>query len=244
MGFARYQGPKLGRVLLVEGLAPLDASFSEHFRERGIDIYAAHGVTDARALLPALRPDVTILDLDLGDGDAFDLIEDIGKVGSRCLILSIRDQPEDRVRALSLGADDFVAKTAEVEEIYLRIRNILANWSSRTIVDSHSIIDLQGIKVDLLTRSLLTPDMAPGANLTETELLLLQLLTDNIDRIVTKEALFEKIHGRPSTSNTRSVDVTISRLRLKLKSTDAGAEIRSVRQRGYILSRTSGPIQP
>jgi hypothetical protein len=73
---------------------------------------------------------------------------------------------------------------------------------------------------------------------------ILQLLTDNIDRIVTKEALFEKIHGRPSTSNTRSVDVTISRLRLKLKSTNAGAEIRSVRQRGYILSRTSGPVQP
>src|ERR1700678_2846743 len=75
MGFARYQGPKLGRVLLVEGSAPLDASFSEHFRERGIDIYAAHGVRDARPLLPALRPDVTILDLDLGDGDAFDLID-------------------------------------------------------------------------------------------------------------------------------------------------------------------------
>ena len=72
MGFAHYQGPKLGRVLLVEGLAPLDASFSEYFRERGIDIYAARGVTDARALLPALKPDVTILALDLGDGDAFD----------------------------------------------------------------------------------------------------------------------------------------------------------------------------
>ena len=149
MEFARSRGPKLGRVLLVDGLAPLDPSFSEYFRERGIDIYSAHGVRDARALLPALKPDVTILDLDLGDGDAYDLIEDIGKVGSRCLILSVRDQPEDRVRALSLGADDFVAKTAEVEEIYLRVRNILANWPPRTIADSHSIIDLQGIKVDL-----------------------------------------------------------------------------------------------
>ena len=156
MGFAYSRGPKLARLLLVEGLAPLPEAFSEHFRERGIDIYTAHGVSDARALLPALKPDVTILALDLGDGNAYDLMEDIGKVGSRCLILSVRDQLEDRVRALSLGADDFVAKTVEVEEIYLRVQNILANWPSRTIADSHSIIDLQGIKVDLLTRSLLT----------------------------------------------------------------------------------------
>lgn len=237
MGFVHSRGSKLGRVLLVEGSAPLQTTFSDYFRERGIDTYTAYGVTDARALLPALTPDVTILDLDLRDGDAFDLIEDIGRVGSRCLILSDSDLPEDRIRALSLGADDFVAKSTEVEEIFLRIRNILANRRSQAIAVSGSIIDLQGIKVDLVTRALLTRDMAPGAELTETELFLLQILTDNMDRVVSKEILFEKIHGRPYTSGTRSLDVSISRLRIKLKSVDADVEIRSVRQAGYILSR-------
>jgi two-component system, OmpR family, response regulator len=233
MGFAR--GSKLGRVLLVEGSAPLQATLSEYFRERGIDTYAAYGMTDARALLAALKPDATTLDLDLEDGDPFDLIEDIGKAGSRCLVLSARDQPEDRIRALSMGADDFLAKPVEIEEIYLRIRNILANRRTQNVTVG-SIIDLHGIKVDLVTRALLGRDMAPGAELTEMELSLLQILTDNIGRVVSKEALFENIHGRPYTSNTRSLDVSISRLRIKLKSIDAGAEIRSVRQAGYILS--------
>jgi DNA-binding response OmpR family regulator len=226
----------LGRVLLVEGSAPLQATVSAHFRERGIDTYTAYGLTDARALLSALPPDVTILDLDLGDGDAFDLIKDIGKVGSRCVIISARDQPEDRIRALSLGADDFVAKPIEVEEMYLRIRNILANRRSQTVEVSGSIIDFQGIKVDLVTRALLTRDLAPVVALTEQELFLLQILTENIGRIVTKEALFEKIYGRPYQPNTRAVDVTISRLRIKLKFIYPDLDIRSVRRAGYILS--------
>jgi DNA-binding response OmpR family regulator len=228
----------LGRVLLVEGSAPLQATLSGYFREHGIDTYAAYGLTDARALLSALAPDVTILDLDLGEGDAFDLIEDIVKAGSRCVIVSDRDQPEDRIRALSLGADDFVGKPIEVEEIYLRIRNILANRPSRNVAVGSSIIDLQGIKVDLVTRALLTRDLAPGAELTEAELFLLQILTENIGRTVSKEALFEKIHGRPYTPTTRSLDVSISRLRIKLKSIATGAEIRSVREAGYILTLT------
>jgi DNA-binding response OmpR family regulator len=234
----------LGRVLLVLGSAPLQAIFSEYFRERGIEVYSAYGVTDARALLPALAPEVTILDLDVADGDAYDLIEDIGKAGSRSLILSARDQlEEDRIRALSVGADDLIAKSTEVEEVYLRVRNILANSRSRTIAFSDSIVDLQGIKVDLVTRVLLTRDMAPGPDLTETELLLLQLLTDNIDRVVTKKALFEKIRGGRYESGSRSLDVRVSKLRIKLKSIDIGVEIRSVRQAGYILSRTSENIK-
>ena len=231
---------KLGRVLLIEGSATLRTSLSEYLRSRGIDSYAAYGVTDARALLPALNPDVTILDLELEDGDAFDLIDDIAKVGSRCLILTARDRAEDLIRGLSSGADDFVAKPIEIEEVYLRICNILANRRLQSAgANSNIVIDLQGIKVNLVTRTLLGGGDAPGADLTETELSLLRILTENIGRVVSKEVLFESVHGRPSTSRTRSLGVSISRLRIKLKSIDTDTEIRSVRQAGYILSRAS-----
>jgi two-component system, OmpR family, response regulator len=231
---------KLGRVLLVEGSAELRSSLSEYLRSRGIDSYTAYGVTDARPLLTALNPDVTILDLDLEDGDAFDLIDDIAKVGSRCLILTARDRAEDLIRGLSSGADDFVAKPIEIEEVYLRICNILANRRLQSAgANADIVIDLQGIKVNLVTRTLLGSGDAPGADLTETELSLLRILTENIGRVVSKEVLFESVHGRPSTSRTRSLGVSISRLRIKLKSIDVDTEIRSVRQAGYILSRAS-----
>jgi DNA-binding response OmpR family regulator len=232
----------MGRVLLVEDSAQR-TSLSEYLQSRGIDSYRAYGVTDGRALLTALNPHVTILDLDLEDGDAFDLIDDIAKVGSRCLIVSSRDRAEDLIRGLSSGADDFVAKPIEMDEVYLRICNILANRRSQRLGANNNVIDLQGIKINLMTRTLLTNGEAQGADLTETELTLLRILTENIGRVVSKEFLFENIHGHPCTSETRSLGVSISRLRIKLKTIDADTEIRSVRQAGWILSRASEPVQ-
>ena len=76
-----------------------------------------------------------------------------------------------------------------------------------------------------------------GAELSETELSLLRILSDNIDRVVSKDALFQEIYGRPYTPTTRSLDVGVSRLRAKLKSSGVGVEIRSVRSAGYMLLR-------
>jgi DNA-binding response OmpR family regulator len=230
------------RALLVEESADLRNAFSEYLQERGIDIYIARGVSDARALLPAVKPDVTTLDVDFEDGDGFGLIEDIGRAGSRCLILSERDQVEDRIRALSLGADDYVKKPINLEELYLRLRNILANRRPQNVDGGSAIVDLNGVKVDLVSRALVNRDARPGSELTETELSLLRILTDAMDRIVHKETLFMGVYGRPYTPNTRSLDVSISRLRQKLKSTDIGVELRSVRQAGYMLSRARGRI--
>ena len=182
--------------------------------------------------------------MELEDGDAFDLIDEIAKVGSRCLILAARDRAEDLIRGLSSGADDFVAKPIENEEVYLRVCNILANRRLQSVGGNNDIvIDLQGIKVNLVTRTLLGSGDAPGADLTETELSLLRILTENIGRVVSKEVLFESVHGRPSTLRTRSLGVSVSRLRIKLKSIDTDIEIRSVRQAGYILARASEPEQ-
>jgi DNA-binding response OmpR family regulator len=87
-----------------------------------------------------------------------------------------------------------------------------------------------------VTRAILNRSGRPGPELTETELSLLRLLTENMDRVVAKETLFSSIYGRPYAPGTRSLDVGVSRLRIKLRSTDIGAEIRSVREAGYMFS--------
>jgi two-component system KDP operon response regulator KdpE len=228
----------MGRALLVEESAELRNKFSEYLQERGIDVYVARGAADARALLPALKPDVTTLDIDFADGDGFNLIEDIGRAGSRCLIISDRDQVQDRIRALSLGADDYVTKPIDLEELYLRLRNILANRGANRAAADVAVIDLHGVKVDLVSRALLNRNGAPGPELTETELSLLRVLADAMDRVIHKEQLFMTVYGRSYTTGTRSLDVTVSRLRLKLKATDIAVELRSVRQAGYMLSQS------
>lgn len=231
----------MGRALLIEESAALRTSFSDYLQSRGIQTYTARGVSDARALLPALRPDVTTLDLDMQEGDGFDLIEQITSAGSRCLIVSMRDRVQDRIRALELGADDFVTKPIDLEELYLRLRNILVHRRPQTVDANNPVLDLNGVKVDLVTRALLNAENKPGAELTESELALLRILAENMDRVVSKETLFAAIHGRSYSPTTRSLDVGISRLRIKLKTSESGAEIRSVRQAGYLLSREIPP---
>ena len=137
---------------------------------------------------------------------------------------------------MSLGADDFVKLPIDLEELYLRIRNIIAHRSPVGLQRNDLVLDLEGVKVDLITREVLKADGTPGSELTESEFALLRVLTENANRVVTKEALFKSLRGSPSSAATRSLDVTISRLRSKLKSTDSEAEIRSVRQLGYFFS--------
>jgi DNA-binding response OmpR family regulator len=225
------------RALLIETSSPRRTACAEYLQARGVDTYTARGLSDARALLPALKPDVTALDPDLEDGDGLELIKEIIDRGSRCLILSAREEVEYRIRALSLGADDYLLQPVHLEELFLRLRNILANRPPLESGFKSAIVDLQGVKVDLVSRALLNRDGARGPELTETELSLLRILTDNVNRIVSKETLFATVYGRSYSPGTRSLDVGISRLRIKLKSTDNGAEIRSVREAGYLLSR-------
>ena len=79
------------------------------------------------ALLSAIRPEVTALDIDSGEADGFEMIERIRNTGSLCLVVSDSVSSEDRIRALSLGADDYVTKPVELEELFLRLRNMIAH---------------------------------------------------------------------------------------------------------------------
>jgi DNA-binding response OmpR family regulator len=230
----------MGRALLIEESVPLLSSYADYLTKRGLDIYTAHGANDGLALLAAVRPDVTALDLDLRQTDGFELIRSIRDNGSLCLVVSESDDSQDRIRALSLGADDYVVKPVELEELFLRLRNMLAHRQGPATETQNPVLDLNGVRIDLMTRTLLTPEGLPGAELTATELSMLRVLAENLDRVVSKDALFSAMRGETYSSTTRSLDVGISRLRAKLKNASAQVDVRSVRQAGYILSRTVG----
>jgi DNA-binding response OmpR family regulator len=219
----------MSRALFIEASSALRSECSEYLQSRGIDTYAARSLADARALLPVLKPDVAALDSDLEEGDGLEMIQDIVDAGSRCLIISARDEARNRILALSRGADAYLVKPVNAEELYLRIRNILTTRRSRNSEINNAIIDLHGIKVDVETSAVLDR----GA--------LLRLLTENTDRAISKEILFRKVLGRTFSPGNRSLDVSVSRLRIKLKSADINAEILSIREVGYLFTREEPP---
>lgn len=229
------------RVLAIEPSAARRAALTEYLHERDLEIYTAQGAADALPLLAALTPDITLIDLDLPNEEGYSLIAAAGAIGSLSMVASREITAEERMRALSQGAQFFISAGATLEELELRIRNIFQCIARMQSANANPVVDLSGVRVDLVSRSVLGRSGAPGAELTDSEFSLLRLLTDNQDRIVSKEALFRAIHEGDYSPTTRSLDVCVSRLRIKLKSSDAGVEIRSVRQAGYMLTRLQAP---
>jgi DNA-binding response OmpR family regulator len=132
----------------------------------------------------------------------------------------------------------------DLEELFLKLRNLVAHKRSSPGEPQSTILDLSGVRIDLVTRAVLGPNDHPGPELTATELTLLRILADNFERVVSKETLFSAIRGEAYSPTTRSLDVGLSRLRIKLREGGANVDIRSVRQAGYLLSRSLGVKTP
>lgn len=229
--------PLSKRALVIEGEQALRSSLSPLFQNSGLDLYGAGSMEDARALLPVLKPAVTIVDRELRDGDGLDLVVEAVQSGAQALIVSTHNSSEDRIKALLLGAQEYLAKPADPEEVYLRVRNMLATQSPSHL-DRGMVREFGGVRVDLTSRAVLRADGSHLDELTETELAVLRMLAENADRIVSRESLHPVVTGAVADGKpTRAIDTCVSRLRIKLRAADSGAEIRSVRQAGYLFRR-------
>jgi two-component system OmpR family response regulator len=227
------------RALVIEREQTIRTSLSPFFHNSPLDLYGAASLEDARALIAVLKPIVTIIDRELRDGDGLDLVSDAQGVGARMMLVSERYAAADRIKALTLGAQDYLAKPADPEEIYLRVRNLIN--AARDHGKPDMVREFGGVRIDLSTRAVLRADGSPADELTETELAVLRKLADETDRIVSRETLHPVVTGaeagdRPS----RAIDTCVSRLRIKLRSAQSGVEIRSVRQAGYLFRRERG----
>lgn len=197
----------------------------------GARVSAAHDADAARKLLASFEFDLLIVDVMMPKEDGFSLLESVRK-GSNVpiLLLTARGLPEDRIKGLGLGADDYVPKPFEPAELALRVNNILRRTVARG-GDGPAEVRF-GPHAFHLGRGELTCDGVP-VRLTEAEAMLLKILAARGGETVTREELAR----RTSAGLERSVDVQVTRLRRKLE-TDARAPIylQTVRGVGYRLA--------
>ena len=135
------------RALIIEGGQTIRASLFSYLQDMALDIYSAASLQDARALLPVLKPALTIVDRELHDGDGLDLIEPALQAGARIFVVSTSNEVVDRVRALTRGADDYMSKPANPEEMYLRVRKVLATLPDAQ-VDRSMVHEFGGVRID------------------------------------------------------------------------------------------------
>lgn len=222
------------RTLLVEDEKRLAESIRKGFEENGYVLRHAYSLKEARGELSKSNYDVIILDLMLVDEDGLLLCKELRESGNAIpiLILSARDQIEDKLNGFELGANDYLTKPFAFPELLARIR-VLARHRTQPLQES-SILEYAGVTLDLNHRTAARDGKDLG--LTNKEFSLLELFIRNPGRLINRVSLSEKIWDRNADMlNTNVIDVYINYLRKKLKADDKPELIKTIRGAGYVF---------
>ncbi len=216
------------RILLIEDDAPLAQALVGFLNARGFVCECAGSLAEARALLPAAHWAAVLLDWELPDGEGLSLLPTLRRTlpDSPVLMLTARDQITDRIRGLDAGADDYLVKPFDPEELLARLRAVERRRSG---VGS-AVLELPGMVIDL-GRTRVTVQGQP-VELTAKEWALLRVLALRPDRIHTRESLQDALYGLDADTSSNTLEVFISTLRRKI----GRDRIQTLRGLGYKLN--------
>jgi two-component system response regulator CpxR len=218
-------------VLLIDDDIELGELMREFFDTRGIRLEPSHD--GRRGLSRAYNEnfDLILLDVMLPGLDGFELLRQVRRRSDVPIImLTARTDRDDRILGLEAGADDYLPKPFDPEELVARVRAVLRR-SGRVASQPTDVLEIHGIKVIPGTREVWLE--GKRVDVTTIEFDIIDLLVRSAGRVVSRDELAAAIHQRKASPLDRSLDVHISHLRKKLG--PLGDMIRTVRGVGYLF---------
>lgn len=220
------------RILVVDDEPDITALVAYHLAKAGYRVSTAANGPDALRAAREERPDLVILDLMLPGASGYDVLEELRRLDETrevgVILLTSRREEADRIRGLSLGADDYLTKPFSPAELALRVAALLRRLSAPAVA-AGSTLTAGGITIDRSAhRVTLHGTELP---LTATEYRLLLTLLERRGRVQSRPQLLETVWDAQPDIQTRTVDMHVQRLRTKLG--DEGDMIETVRGFGY-----------
>ena len=226
------------RILVVEDNAGLASVLADNLVIEGFDVQTVDDGNLAVAKARDFSPDLIILDVSLPGKDGFELCG-LLRQGRRTpiVMLTARSQKADRIRGLKLGADDYVTKPFDLEELLARIHAVLRR--SRPDVER---LTLGRVTIDFRALRAWAGDQ--DLDLTHREFELLRYLAERQEVVVDRDELLREVWGYASAPHTRSVDQAVVRLRKKIEpDPQHPVFIHTVHGNGYCLTLHDKPQQ-
>lgn len=225
-------------LLLVEDNKKISDFMVKGLEESGFFVTLASNGTEARQHIVQSSWDIIILDIMLPDIDGIEILQYIRFKGIRTpiLIVSALGEPEDKVKALDYGADDYLSKPFNFRELIARINALGRRTNIKTSSTSKNILTCQDLILDIDSHRVERSGQV--IELTLQEFKLLHLLLQNIDKVLSRTEILNSVWGMDYQSNTNIVDVYISYLRNKIEFTTVPKLIKTVKGRGYIIRST------
>ncbi|MFL5741667.1 MAG: response regulator transcription factor [Flavisolibacter sp.] len=218
------------KVLYVEDEIFLAKIVSETLQVRGYDVVLESDGARASEQFAKEKPDVCVLDIMLPNKDGFAIADEIREKDSQVpiIFLSAKSQTSDVVNGFRLGANDYIRKPFSIEELLVRIENVLKNKS--TPPENQEDLAIGGYQFNTRRQTLTHASEQRKLSYRESELL--KLLYENRDKIVERSEILTLLWGSDSFFNSRNLDVYITKLRGYLK-LDPSIEIITIKGIGY-----------
>ncbi|WP_282689104.1 MULTISPECIES: response regulator transcription factor [unclassified Streptomyces] len=233
------------RILIVDDEPAVREALRRSLAFEGYGTQVAVDGYDALAMAEAYAPDLIVLDIQMPRMDGLTAARRIRATGSTTpiLMLTARDTVGDRVTGLDAGADDYLVKPFELDELFARIRALLrrSGYASAAAAGAETpeddVLSFADLRMDLATREVTRGERR--VELTRTEFTLLEMFLSHPRQVLTREQILKAVWGFDFEPSSNSLDVYVMYLRRK---TEAGGEprlVHTVRGVGYAL-RTGG----
>lgn len=224
------------RVLIVEDERRLSAVLSQHLTDLKLAVHVEHDGNSGLEAAASSQFDLVILDVVLPGMDGFAVCRELRRRGvtTPIMMLSARGVIEDRVRGLDSGADDYLTKPFEFEELSARVRALLRRQRPAAALT----VLVGDITLDPVARTVHRGDRR--VELTQKEFALLEYMMRNADQVLTRAMIGEQVWDFTWDRMTNVIDVYVNHLRRKLEDGGEPRVIHAVRGVGYVLRSTGG----
>ena len=214
------------RILVVEDEPDLLRSLAQALREEGYAVDTAHNGDDGLFSAEGCDYDAIVLDVMLPGLDGWEILKRLRKTKKTpVLMLTARDQSRDRVRGLDTGADDYVVKPFDLQELFARLRALIRRSANKTT----NILEIGDVKIDTAARNVSFKEKP--VELTAREYSLVEFLALHRGEVVTRTQLYEHLFDENDSTLSNLLDVHVSNVRKKL-----GAEFIATRRgHGYCI---------
>lgn len=209
---------KSSKILIVEDEPSLIFTLQDTLEGEGFTVFVSEDGESAVEMVKEHNPDLMILDIMLPGKSGYDICKDVRelKYTFPIIMLTAKDQETDKVKGLELGADDYLTKPFGVKELLARIKARLRRAGTYSNTGEVDILQLGEVKLDLAESEAVHPGNK-SIELTAREVELIRYLLSHANNPVSRDELLEKVWRYEYSTNTRTVDVHISKLRAKIE---------------------------
>lgn len=193
------------KVLIIEDELTLLQTLKLNLELENYQVETCSNGGDAISIIKKFNPDLILLDIMLPVFDGIEIYKQLKelKINTPVIFLTAKNNVQDKIEGLKLGADDYITKPFDLEELLLRIRNVLKHSYPKK--NEVTVFEFGNCEINFSNFQVISKE-GKTEDISKREMALLKLLTDNINNVVSRDEILDKLWAKDETSSSRTID--------------------------------------